>query len=292
MTSEPLPEYFVQHLKYEGHKGNDFEVVFFAIFSRVCALRAQHKSAGFVSDAMVEEANTIIQLFDDWDPEFPTWVMPEGHRSFKKNSTAPGVNASNADKAHRFIWVAMSWLLILIARLLTYEILIVYHRAQQAIMPSPETESALQAATTAQIDHIEDTKDAVEYYFETLLDSRATTRSIGAHMLMLPLAVLLGLSTTGPETLVWSAKTAGTLADIFSIKQGKQVADFLMKGLRQQTFALSLAEGSTSQSSAVDVVDVAGEGVEELEMPVGGGLPTPDASPAKMGPAVPEILIS
>jgi hypothetical protein len=289
VTSEPLPEYFVQHLKDEGHKGDDFEVVFFAIFTRVCALRAQHKSAGFISDAMVEEAKTILQLFDDWRPDFPTWVMPDGHRSFKQDSTVPGVNTSNADKAHRFIWVAMSWLLILIARLLMYEILIVYHRAQQAIVPSPETDSALQTATTAQIDITQDTQDAVDYYFETLINSRASTRSIGAHMLMLPLAVLLGLSTTGPKSLAWSAKTASTVAEIFSVKQGKQVADFLMRGLREQTFALSLADGSLSQSS---MVDVAGEGAEGLDTTVEWGLPTPDASPAKLSPGGPDILIS
>lgn len=285
--SEPLPNYFLQHLKEEGHKEDDFEVVFFSLLSRVCALRAQHKNAGFVSDAMAEDAKATLQLLDNWHPDFPSWVMPCGHRSFNENASAPGVAmASNVDRAHRFIWVAMSWLLLLTARLLVCEILIVYYRAQQVIAPSSDTDSALRIATTAQIDVAQDTQDAVEYYYETLISTRATTRSIGAHMLMLPLSILLGLSTTGSETLAWIAKMAGRIAEAFALKQGKFVADFLLKGWQEQTFALSSVERSLSPANAndqVEAVGITGEGSKTAEL-LEGDVLVPISTPIESRP--------
>ncbi|KAJ4346778.1 uncharacterized protein N0V89_010710 [Didymosphaeria variabile] len=288
MTSEPLPDYFIQHLKEEKLKDNDFEMVFYTLLNRVCGLRARQKRAGFVSDAMAEDAKATIQQFDDWHPDFPAWVMPPGHRSYKKDGTAPGVNTSSmpsADKDHRFIWVAMSWLIMHTSRLLVFDILVIYYRAQQAILPSPETKEALQRATTAQIDLAQDIQDTVEYYLDTLISSQASTRSIGAHMLMMPLSVLLGLSTTGPETLVWVARMASRIAEVFALKQGKIIADFLMKGWKGETFALSPVNKSLSRT---DTLDLAGEG---MGTPEDGPL-TPSPTPDRKIHAEPDILIS
>ncbi|KAL1597044.1 hypothetical protein SLS60_008626 [Paraconiothyrium brasiliense] len=292
MTSEPLPDYFLQHLKEEKLKDNDFEIMFYTLLNRVCALRAQQKHAGFVSDAMVKDAKTILQQFDDWHPEFPSWVMPPGHRGFKKDGTAPGVNMAatpGGDKAHRFIWVAMSWLIMHTARLLVYDTLVIYYRAQQAIIPSPQTEEALQRATTAQLDLAQDIQDTVEFYLETLITSQATTRSIGAHMLMMPISVLLGLSTTGPETFAWIARTASRIAEVFAMKQGKIIADFLMKGWKGETFALSPVSKLPSRTNTLDL---AGEGSEGTGTPEERGPLTPSPTPDPKIQVGPDILIS
>lgn len=283
MTSEPLPAYFLQHLRDEGLKDDDFEIMFFTLLSRICALRAQHKRAGFVSEAMVEEANATSRQFDDWHPEFPAWVMPPGHRRPRKDGIAPSMVSPGPDKAERFIWVAMSWLLMHTARLLVFDIMIVYYRTQQAIAPSPETEQALQSATTAQIDLAQDIQDAVEYYLENIMTTQATTRSIGAHMLMMPLSVLLGLATTNGATLAWIARLSSRIADRFSMKQGKMMADFLMTGSRQETFALSPVNEPLSRK---------GTGLSSEGSPEAGGLPTPSPSPNRGPYSGPDILIS
>lgn len=254
VSSEPFPKYFLQHLKEEGHEADDFEVVFFSLLSRVCNLRAQYKNEGFVSKAMAEDANATLQLLDSWHPEFPAWVMPLGHRSFDQNSSAPGVNmASNVDKAHRFIWVAMSWLLLLTARLLIYDTQIVYYTARQAISPSLDTDSVLQMATTAQIDVAQDTQDAVEYYLETLLSTRATTCSIGAHMLMLPVSILLGLRTTGPKTVSWIANMSSRIAEAFALKQAQMVANSLSKNTQEEKSETGSVTESPAQIDAINL---------------------------------------
>ncbi|KAJ4293427.1 hypothetical protein N0V90_008710 [Kalmusia sp. IMI 367209] len=282
LTSEPLPEYFLTHMEEERLSETDFEVIFFKLINRVCSLRARHKHSGFVDAEMVEEAKSVLEGYQDWDPDYPDWVVPPSQRREHRKPKGAMMLTKGADKAHRFVWVSMSWLLNQTAQILVYEILIVYYRAQEAIAPNPETSHALQDAMASQLRISEAVREAVEYYLQNFETSQATTRSIGAHMLMMPLSILLGTSTASTDTFMWIAKMASRISDVFALKQGKMVADFLLMGIKAETFALSptstpLSYTSTILSSA--------EGSPEDQ-----SLPSSEPSPAsKSGP---DILIS
>ncbi|KAF1969379.1 hypothetical protein BU23DRAFT_240234 [Bimuria novae-zelandiae CBS 107.79] len=287
LTSEEFPEFFLEHIEDERLTEYDFEFVFFSLMSRVCKLRTQQKRTGYVDGAMVAEARATLQGFQDWDPEFPQWILPHGHRSWKKRpGTSPGMQTFGADKAHRFIWVAMSWLLMHSGQILLYELLLVYFRAQEAIAPTPDSHKALQDAITAQTDLARDIQDAVDYHLENMVKSTATTRSIGAHMLMMPLSILLGASSTNVETFKWIAKTASRIAEVFGLKQGKMVADFLMMGIKAETFALSPTQQPQTQTPTV----FSDEGASDEGMwSRSASLSTPASSPS---PSEFKILIT
>ena len=284
LTSEPLPDYLLQHVQDEKLEEHDFEFIFYNLMSRVCTLRALHKHTGFVSASALSSALDTLQRFRDWDPEWPIWILPPSHRTRRRGTgRPPNIQVAAAEESHRFIWVAMSWLLINTAQILLYEILIVYHRAQQALEPTQETDEALRAASTAQVALSQDLADAVDYYLSNFETSTASTRSIGAHMLMMPLSILLGVSTTSGGTYLWIARTASRITDVFALKQGKMVADFLMMGIKAQTFALSPTEEPMANMGTV----VGSVGEEETEGDWSGkgdgsgALMTPPKSPAE-----------
>ncbi|KAK3200881.1 hypothetical protein GRF29_213g232367 [Pseudopithomyces chartarum] len=164
LTSEPLPDYLFQHLKEECLTEESFEVKFFRFMNRVCHLRSQHKHKGFIDSTMVAEAHATLHHISTWNPKFPPWVLPDGHRSqFKGKNVVPGMLIDGADKVNRFIWVAMSWLFLNIAEILVHELLIVYFRAQIEISPhDPELKTSLQTAMAAQFEISRDVQDAVE----------------------------------------------------------------------------------------------------------------------------------
>lgn len=302
LQSDPLPDYLLQHLEEEKLGDEDFEVRFYKTMDRVCTLRSLQKQNGFVTASMVTEARAALASFAIWDTEFPSWVLPPGHPSPRKG-TGHGADiiTQGADESHRFIWVAMSWLLIQAARILVTEIIIVYLRAQVALEPdpSPSLRASLDESLTSQRAIAQDVQDAVEYYLAAFATTAATTRSIGAHMLMMPLSVLLGASTTQGPTYAWIARTAAKLAEVFALRQGKMVADFLISGVKSETFALGPSKKPLSYTSSIisDVGDVkggsglsvetrnlnAGEGGERSGSGSGSGegsfLPTPETSP-------------
>ena len=273
--------------------------------NRVCHLRSQHKHKGFIDSTMVAEAHATLHHIATWNPKFPPWVLPDGHRSqLKGKNVVPGMLIDGADKVNRFIWVAMSWLFLNIAEILVHELLIVYFRAQIEISPhDPELKTSLQTAMAAQFEISRDVQDAVEYYLVNFSATAATTRGIGAHMLMMPLSILLGASTTSPQMYFWIAKTAERIAEMFALKQGKMVADFLMMGKKAAEFGKGkgkddepLSYTSTVFSNVgtlerteveVEVVDKGGErGSGDSisgSMVDRSALPTPSPSPKAVG---------
>ena len=291
-----MPEYLFQHLEEERLTDEDFEVQFFRFMDRVCRLRHQQKLKGFVDASMVHEAQATLHAIHQWNPKFPSWVLPDGHRSqHKGTNVVPGMLADGADKVHRFIWVAMSWLFIQIAQLLIHETLIVYFRAQHALLPTDTAvEAALNDAIAAQTDVSLDLQDAVDYYLVNFQTTTATSRSIGAHMLMMPLSILLGTSTTTAQTYYWIAKTAGRIADKFALKQGKMVADFLMMGVKAKAFAegakeeepLSFTSTVFSSVGTLERTETEGEGEGDLG-PEGGREPVRSGSGSVDGSALP-----
>lgn len=243
-------------------KEGDFEAVFYVLMGRVCKLRAQHKRSGYVDEAMVHESNQLLKDFETWDPNFPPWVLPPGHRSFK-SGTGQGMKEHNVDNAHRLIWVAMGWILIQTAHILIHELLITYYRASLAIAPSSAAEKSLQDSITAQINVVSDVKDAVGFYLGNFELSPASTRGVGAHMLMMPLSILLTASTTDGETYAWILTTSSKIAEVFALKQGKMVADFLMMGIKANAAA-------AANPAAMQVVSDANAGGSSMESPESG----------------------
>ena len=271
---------------------------FYRAMDRVCRLRSLQKQNGYVTASMVTDARAALDSFATWDTEFPAWVLPAGHPSPRKG-TGHGADiiTQGAGESHRFIWVAMSWLLMQSARILVTEILIVYLRAEVALAasssssPPSDLQASLDECLASQRDIAQDVQDAVEYYLVMFSTTAATTRSIGAHMLMMPLSVLLGASTTQGPTYAWIARTAARLAEVFALKQGKMVADFLISGVKSETFALGPSKKPLSYTSTI-IRDAgggsaqaqtqsssAGEVGGRSQVGEGSFLPTPETSP-------------
>lgn len=153
----------------------------------------------------------------------------------------------------------------------------------------------------AQFEISRDVQDAVEYYLVNFSATTATTRSIGAHMLMMPLSILLGASTTSPQMYFWIAKTAERIAEKFALKQGKMVADFLMMGKKMADFGKGKEDEPLSYTSTVfsnvgtlertevevEVVERGGGrgsgGSSSASMVDRSALPTPSPSPKAVG---------
>lgn len=270
MTSEPFPAYFITHISEEGLSPTSFEVVFYTLQQRVCNVRHAFKTAGHATPAIVTEAHSILSAFDAWNPGYPSWILPPTLHRIRTAAPSNYMDHAHAgDKPHRFIWIGMSWLLEHIALILVHELLISHYRAQSSQLPlihsappsSPSTATAALAAAhhaSAQLTLAHDVRAAVDFYLQILETTQASTRSIGAHMLMMPLNILLGASTTGAETLAWIARTAARVGESFACKQGKLMGDYLRRAGVLGT-GVESRSGSTSGSSGGGSVSASAE---------------------------------
>jgi len=231
LRMEPLPEFFLSHTEDEGLGGDDYEVQFYTLMIRVCRLRAKQKERGFVDEDLAKEAKQLLQDFEDWNPKYPPWAVKPADKALEQGTKV----AKDADKAYRIVWHATSWLIQQTGRVLVYEILIAWHRTQNQHFPSSDTEKSLREVMKGQAERGQIVQGGVDYYLSNLKISRATSRGVGAHILMLPLNILSSASSSTGQTFLWIAQTAGRIAEIFSVKQGKMISDVIMMGIRMRS---------------------------------------------------------
>jgi hypothetical protein len=203
----------------------DYEPFFYRLLGDLCIMRAEHKNKGYVDIAMAEKAQALAREFDIWQPSTSEW-----------SSTDPPMGLTHVEGAHdcshRLVWLAGVWLFKYTARILTTDILIEWARSQLKYTSQYYITKALDEAMRRQELLCCELKQSINFYLERFGELKNAVRTTGGYALLWPLYVLSMSSTTTIETVAWIEKQAKKVAEVFGIRQGKIMAEFLRPFIR------------------------------------------------------------
>lgn len=273
-SRDPLPDFIVDFLADEGLTQRDFEPTTYALFVGVCQLRYEHKIRGFIDDVMAEQAQRLFDDFEDWEPSDPDSTWKRGQRP----PAEIAAHTSNQDFTYRVVWLATAWLMQRSSQILLTEMLIEYARERQKRQPSTRNETALENVLAQQRRVCDRVQDSVMYYLDNFAQSTAATRTIGAHILMWPLSVLLTTSTCTAETMNWIMRQSSRIADTFSLRQGRMMADLIQMGVRQPQIPSAQYTRSEEQkaSAKLPIITHIGPMAREPDLETPEGTLSPD----------------
>lgn len=183
-------------------------------------MRAEHKNKGFVDPAMAQRAQRLVNELDAWEPRISEWSSTE-------YPTGLTHNKGTQDYPHRLVWLAGVWMFKYTARILSTDILIEWARAQHVYSSQFYITAALDEAIRRQEDLCRELKQSINYYLERFGELTSAVRTTGGYALLWPLYVLSMSSSTTLETVTWIEKQAKRVAEVFGIRQGKVMAEFL-----------------------------------------------------------------
>lgn len=185
-------------------------------------MRAEHKNKGFVDAAMAQQAQRLVTELDAWHPNISEWSSTE-----YPNPMGLTHNKGTQDYPHRLIWLAGVWMFKYTARILSTDILIEWARSQLEYSSQVYITAALDEAIHRQEALCRELKQSINYYLEQFGELTSAVRTTGGYALLWPLYVLSMSSSTTLETVAWIEKQAKRVAEVFGIRQGKVMAEFL-----------------------------------------------------------------
>ncbi|KAF2260637.1 hypothetical protein CC78DRAFT_536295 [Lojkania enalia] len=220
-TRDPLPSFILHFLQDDEISQRDFEPAFYKLLARLCQLRAQHKEKGYVEESMADEARTLMDEFEAWQPNIAEWKAEE------RPSLPTDSSMAQSNEAYRYVWLATTWIFQRTARILASDLVIEWARADVLASPSSLAAATLDDTLRAQIELCEELKESTIYYLKTFRDTESAMRTVGGYGLLWPLYVLSTASTSTVETMQWIAVHSEQIANEFGVRQGKMMADFM-----------------------------------------------------------------
>jgi hypothetical protein len=220
-----VPDFILLFFNNEDILERDFEPVFYRLLGDLCEMRAEHKNKGFVDAAMAQKAQRLMNELEAWQPSTSEWSsteQPMGLTHVKGTEDYP----------HRLVWLAGVWMFKYTARILSTDILIEWARTQLAYSSQFYITAALDEAIHRQEVLCRELKQSINYYLERFGELKCAVRTTGGYALLWPLYVLSMSSSTTMETVTWIEKQAKRVAEVFGIRQGKVMAEFLRAFIR------------------------------------------------------------
>ncbi|KAF1997034.1 hypothetical protein P154DRAFT_622822 [Amniculicola lignicola CBS 123094] len=214
--SDPLPPFVLNYLENDEMAQRDFDPVFYKLLARLCQLRSDHKTKGYIDDTMAQDAQVLMIELEAWQPSVPDWTLDE--KPMPQSSTS-----TNSNEFSHFIWLTTIWLFQRTARILASNIVIEWSRSQSPL----SSFSILNNAERDQKILGEELMEAISYYLDRFRGVQTGTRTVGGSSLLWPLYVLSTAATTGPETMAWIAQASERVAGEFGVRQGKLMADIV-----------------------------------------------------------------
>ncbi|KAF2731880.1 hypothetical protein EJ04DRAFT_578770 [Polyplosphaeria fusca] len=220
-TREPLPKFIRNYLEDDEISQQDFDPEFYRLLARLCEVRSQHKTNGFIDEDMVNEAQSLMDEFAEWQPNISDWKANE------RPTPQPESLQSQNGEAYRYVWLATIWFFQRTARILASDMIIEWAREEVRGTPGSPASGRLDEAMEAQAELCEEVKDSTTYFLSVFKEAQSAMRTIGGYGLLWPLCVLSTASTSTAETMQWIERHSEMIADEFSVRQGKMMAEFM-----------------------------------------------------------------
>ncbi|KAF2646590.1 hypothetical protein P280DRAFT_14491 [Massarina eburnea CBS 473.64] len=218
-SREPVPEFVCRRMEAEAIEHDDHYPDFFQLITFLCRLLSEHKTKGYVDEAMVTRAHSMKVQFEY------RCAMMRNYVSEERPSVEEIAHETDPEVIYLFQARVNSWIFIHCVRALISDIFIEYARQRDYESPGALTLHALEIATNEQTRSADMIENSVAYYLEKFATSTAATRvQLGVYM-MWPLSVLASLSAASSASIGRIVKYAEKISDEYGLRMAKTMAE-------------------------------------------------------------------